>query len=155
MKRSYDSCGTGWPEPALWRRILPAVYSFVGTTWDATPSQLGALTLCRALVQALSSPIGGFLGRPLLPLLVLGSSQHHTTTCAGGWAFTKPVCLNGTGHFYDRIRVTAAGCLLWACMTSLFGSAKTLQHGMAAWAINGLGLAMVRPLEHAALTAVH
>jgi hypothetical protein len=44
------------------RRILPAVYNFVGMTWNATPSQLGALTLCRALVQALSSPIGGFLG---------------------------------------------------------------------------------------------
>lgn len=29
-------------------------------------------------------------------------------------------------------------------MTALFGSAKTLQHGMAAWAMNGLGLAMVR-----------
>jgi hypothetical protein len=40
--------------------------------------------------------------------------------------------------------VTTAGCLLWACMTALFGSAKTLQHGMAAWAMNGLGLAMVR-----------
>ena len=46
----------------MYHRILPAVYNFVGTTWNATPSQLGALTLCRALVQALSSPIGGFLG---------------------------------------------------------------------------------------------
>ena len=43
-------------------QILPAVYNFVGTSFHATPSQLGNLTLCRALVQALSSPIGGLLG---------------------------------------------------------------------------------------------
>lgn len=91
-------------------QILPAVYNFVGATWHATPSQLGGLTLARSLVQALSSPVGGFLG-----------------------------------HFHDRIRVTAAGCLLWACMTALFGCASSLRHGMAAWAVNGLGLAMVIP----------
>ncbi len=31
-------------------------------------------------------------------------------------------------------------------MTSLFGSARSLQQGIAAWAVNGLGLAMVRDL---------
>ena len=40
--------------------------------WDAceqaTPSQLGYLTLSRAIVQALVSPVGGFLGGP--PLIV-------------------------------------------------------------------------------------
>jgi hypothetical protein len=56
--------------------------------------------------------------------------------------------------------VTTAGCLLWACMTALFGSAKTLQHGMAAWAMNGLGLAMVglpglRPLTAVLCTAAY
>jgi hypothetical protein len=30
---------------------------------QATPSQLGYLTLSRAIVQALVSPIGGFLGK--------------------------------------------------------------------------------------------
>ncbi len=43
--------------------------------------------------------------------------------------------------------MTAAGCLLWAFMTALFGSASTLHHGMAAWAVNGLGLAMVSSLR--------
>lgn len=91
-------------------QILPAVYSFIGASWNATPSQLGALTLARALVQALSSPIGGLLG-----------------------------------HYCDRIKVTAAGCFIWATMTSMFGCAQTLNHGIAAWAVNGLGLAMVIP----------
>lgn len=40
------------------------MYAYIGATWRASPSQLGTLTLCRALVQALSSPVGGFLGAP-------------------------------------------------------------------------------------------
>jgi hypothetical protein len=43
-------------------QVLPAVYLFVGTSLSATPSQLGTLTLCRALVQTLASPLSGVLG---------------------------------------------------------------------------------------------
>lgn len=43
-------------------RPAPAVYLFVGTSLNATPSQLGTLTLCRALVQTLASPLSGVLG---------------------------------------------------------------------------------------------
>lgn len=43
-------------------QLLPAVYLFVALSFQATPEQLGYLTLCRAMVQALSSPLGGFLG---------------------------------------------------------------------------------------------
>ncbi|KIZ04451.1 hypothetical protein MNEG_3510 [Monoraphidium neglectum] len=43
-------------------QILPAVYLFVGSSLHATPSQLGTLTLCRALVQTLASPLSGILG---------------------------------------------------------------------------------------------
>ena len=43
-------------------QILPAVYNFIGRTFDATPSQLGALTLSRAFMQAITSPVGGVLG---------------------------------------------------------------------------------------------
>ena len=44
-------------------QILPAVYNAIGASFHATPSQLGILTLARALVQALASPLGGILGR--------------------------------------------------------------------------------------------
>lgn len=44
-------------------QMLPAVYRFIGATWSATPTQLGYITLCRALVQALSSPLGGIAGK--------------------------------------------------------------------------------------------
>ena len=43
-------------------QILPAVYRFIGASFDASPSQLGVLTLSRALTQALASPFGGLLG---------------------------------------------------------------------------------------------
>ena len=44
--------------------ILPAVYSFVARSFSATPSDLANITLARALVQAVCSPVGGVLGMP-------------------------------------------------------------------------------------------
>ncbi len=44
-------------------QILPAVYAWVGASFDATPTQLGAITLGRAMMQALSSPLGGVAGQ--------------------------------------------------------------------------------------------
>jgi hypothetical protein len=43
-------------------QMLPAVYRFIGAAWGASPTQLGYITLSRALVQALSAPIGGIAG---------------------------------------------------------------------------------------------
>eukprot|EP00891_Asterochloris_glomerata_P000173 jgi/Astpho2/173/e_gw1.00004.7.1_t len=43
-------------------QILPAVYIWVAASFEATPKQLGFLTLSRALVQALASPLGGIMG---------------------------------------------------------------------------------------------
>ena len=42
--------------------LLPALYRFVGAAFGERPSQLGRLTLSRALVQALASPLVGVLG---------------------------------------------------------------------------------------------
>ncbi|KAK9861788.1 hypothetical protein WJX84_005582 [Apatococcus fuscideae] len=44
-------------------QILPAVYRFIAVSFHASPSELGLLTLSRAVVQALSSPIGGLAGQ--------------------------------------------------------------------------------------------
>ncbi len=38
--------------------LLRAAYKFIGQSLNATPAQLGSITLTRALVQALSSPLG-------------------------------------------------------------------------------------------------
>lgn len=43
-------------------QILPALYAFVAQSFQASPSQLGALTLSRALLQAISSPVSGLCG---------------------------------------------------------------------------------------------
>ena len=51
--------------PDIFAIQLPAVYRFVGASFAASPSQLGYLTLSRALVQALASPLGGLLGELL------------------------------------------------------------------------------------------
>ena len=46
----------------LLSQMLPAVYRWVGANWGATPTQLGYITLARALVQALAAPVGGVAG---------------------------------------------------------------------------------------------
>lgn len=43
-------------------QILPSLYSRVGRSFHATPTHLGFITLARAVVQALASPIGGIAG---------------------------------------------------------------------------------------------
>jgi len=40
-------------------QVLPAVYYFIGRSLNATPAQLGTLTLCRAMVQV--CPLSGCL----------------------------------------------------------------------------------------------
>jgi hypothetical protein len=39
-------------------QILPALYSRIGLSFNATPAQLGYITLGRAMMQALASPLG-------------------------------------------------------------------------------------------------
>ena len=46
-------------------QALPAVYAFIGRSWGVSPTQLGAITLARALTQTLSSPLGGVAGERL------------------------------------------------------------------------------------------
>eukprot|EP00877_Chromochloris_zofingiensis_P001737 jgi/Chrzof1/11564/Cz06g00120.t1 len=43
-------------------QLLPAVYLYVGCAFGASPQQLGTITFCRAVVQALASPFGGMMG---------------------------------------------------------------------------------------------
>lgn len=43
-------------------QVLPAMYTYVGRTFRSTPEDLGVLTFCRALSQALASPLGGIAG---------------------------------------------------------------------------------------------
>jgi MFS family permease len=43
-------------------QVLPATYLFLGRALRASPSELGILTLSRAMVQTLSSPLSGVLG---------------------------------------------------------------------------------------------
>lgn len=45
--------------------ILPAVYFFIGRSLNATLSQLGTLTLCRAVVQVRREASWPTLARPL------------------------------------------------------------------------------------------
>lgn len=56
-------------------QILPALYNALGKAFDATPTELGYLTLSRALVQAFASPLGGIAGA------VIRSTRPKHTLC--------------------------------------------------------------------------
>ncbi|KAL3131696.1 hypothetical protein ABBQ38_007988 [Trebouxia sp. C0009 RCD-2024] len=101
-------------------QILPSLYNVIGLSFNATPSQLGSLTLCRALIQGLSSPIGGL-----------------------------------AGHHYNRVGVTAAGCLIWGLCTAGFSFCNTLNQGYLFWAVNGLGLSLVIPTGQSLIADYH
>ena len=80
-------------------QLLPAVYNFVAAAFDASPEQLGYLTLSRALVQAAASPLGGFLGQ--LPSLTPSNAARNghcqaptASTCRGAqrWHLADGLC---------------------------------------------------------------
>lgn len=65
--------------PRRMQVVLPAVYAFVARSFSATPTQLATITLARALVQALSSPLGGLLGAH--PAACLSATLKAHLTC--------------------------------------------------------------------------
>ena len=117
-------------------QILPALYNFIGHSFQATPSQLGTLTLCRAMVQALSSPVGGLSGN--VPV------EISECTCGSSSVWSDHfTCF--AGHYYNRVHVTSIGCVMWGICTAGFSVCRSLNEGYLFWAINGIGLSLVIP----------
>jgi hypothetical protein len=95
-------------------------------------------------MQALSSPLGGFLGAQpqviarglLCALMRAPTTRSRSRAAADGRA--------RAGHYYNRAWVISGGCLIWGVVTVGFSLARTLREGIFFWAFNGLGLALVR-----------
>ncbi|GBF89652.1 MFS general substrate transporter [Raphidocelis subcapitata] len=148
-------------------QVLPAVYLFVGSSLSATPSQLGTLTLCRALVQTLSSPLSGVLGDRCDRRLVLASgafiwgamtsaiaasSRLHTAMVFAafnglGLALLVPCCQSlvadlhapeARGRAFGLMQLTGAvGGMAGSVFATNMGAADTL----ATWGVEGWRLA--------------
>lgn len=63
----------------------------------------------------------------LMPMMMLCMHAHR----ACSWLVA--------GHYYNRIKVTALGCILWGVMTTAFGLCNSVPQGIAFWGINGIG----------------
>lgn len=111
----------------LEEQLLPSVYPYVARSLQASPAALGYLTLSRALVQSIASPVGGVLGAH--PLELMHRAAHRRRT----------------GHSYNRVFIICVGCALWTAMTALFVGAAHVWQGCLLWAVNGVGLALVVP----------
>ncbi|KAK9838092.1 hypothetical protein WJX81_000768 [Elliptochloris bilobata] len=82
--------------------VLPAAFKFIGAAMGATPTQLGQITLSRALVQAASSPMAGLLGDRLdrVHLVATGCLLWAACTAAIGMSTTLTqmmVCSGANG----------------------------------------------------------
>eukprot|EP00892_Ulva_mutabilis_P011286 jgi/Ulvmu1/852/UM100_0003.1 len=64
--------------------VLPAVYLFIARSLRASPSELGVMTLCRALMQALSSPISGVLGDTIDRTIIVAAGALIWSACTVG-----------------------------------------------------------------------
>ena len=53
-------------------QITPSLFRDIGKSFKLSPSQLGMLTLVRALVQALSSPMTGYVGKFVPRIRIIG-----------------------------------------------------------------------------------
>ena len=87
-------------------QVLPAVYLFVGRSLNATPSQLGAVTLCRALVQTMASPLSGILGDRYDRVSVLASGAFIWAVMTSAMAMSTTQ--QQVGATSAELRITAA-----------------------------------------------
>lgn len=55
--------------------VLPAMFKYISKDFQATPAQMGALSLCRGLTQALTTPLGGISGGMALAFVLSKSCE--------------------------------------------------------------------------------
>ncbi|PNH07799.1 hypothetical protein TSOC_005695 [Tetrabaena socialis] len=86
------------------------------------------------------------LSRPLGCAFRAGPHQLGLITFARAVVQALASPLGGlAGHYFDRVTVLFAGCLIWGFFCTAFSCATTLNQGIAAWAFNGVGLALIIP----------
>ena len=66
-----------------------------------------------------------------------------------------PTAMLLSGHCFNRVRVTTAGCLLWGVCTAGFSFCTSLRLGYFFWAMNGLGFSLVVPIGHSLTADYH
>ena len=76
--------------------LLPAVYKEVGAALGASPTALGSLTLCRALVQAACYPLAAY-----------ASARHDRTrvVAVGAFLWAAATFLVGVSDTFLQVRV--------------------------------------------------
>jgi len=84
--------------------LLPAVYREVGAALHATPAGLGALTLCRSLVQAACYPLAAY-----------AAARHDRAhvIAAGAFLWAAATFLVGVSDTFVQVRALA---LVFLCL---------------------------------------
>ena len=81
--------------------LLPAVYREVGAALGASPTALGSLTLCRALLQALCYPLATWAA---------ARYDRARVVAAGAFLWAAATVLVGASGSYLQVRSRSAPC---------------------------------------------
>jgi MFS family permease len=79
----------------------------------------------------------------------VGPATLGTVTLCRGLAQSLVALAAGPlGNRFSRIKITGAGCILWAVATAMVGSSTSAAQLVVARSINGLGLGLVIPISY-------
>jgi hypothetical protein len=139
-------------------QILPSLYSRVGAAFDATPSQLGWITLARAVVQAVASPIGGIAGFKLNRVWVISFGcllwgiMTVGLNCARNKLATGICYVASVGILWRTVLARMQQQMGSFCivMQACFAGTHSVATGAMFWGVNGIGLSLVSLQRHAA-----
>ncbi|PNH10483.1 hypothetical protein TSOC_002813 [Tetrabaena socialis] len=112
-----------------------AAAAFMSTRWR-TVVMFNIVQIWESMDECLVSA----LSRPLGCAFRAGPHQLGLVTYARAVVQALASPLGGlVGHYFDRVTVLFAGCLMWGFFCTAFAQ------GITAWAFNGLGLALIIP----------
>ena len=114
------------------RQILPALYNALGKAFNASPTELGYLTLARALVQALSSPLGGIAGVAHRSAADAYDDVVHACSQGMLMACGRPLLQPDQGHGIGVHPLGSHDHSLWALQLSATGH-RLLGHQRHWW----------------------
>lgn len=111
--------------------------------WSTLFHSIGVCLYCTALAAA-SFSILHACRQHVSTTRILHLAVLSGTLLANGYVLTANLCPTA-GHYFNRARVIAIACFMWAIFTGMFAFSTSIHQAMVIWAFNGIGLAWMVP----------
>ncbi|KAG2486460.1 hypothetical protein HYH03_014907 [Edaphochlamys debaryana] len=135
-----------YPPKAPYPSKAPAASSSALAAFSVQRRRTVTLINLVSVMERMDEQIVPALSRPLGCSFRAGPHALGLITFARALVQALASPLGGlAGHYYDRVSVLFVGCAVWGFFCSAFAFARTVNQGIAAWAFNGVGLALIIP----------